>query len=273
MPFGKFLESIDPVLFDDYKIDRMKGRTSKKSIVVPDMSKSIERLNQIADENELLAGTKNILEMPDDVRQYILSRKIPNEIVWKYFRYTDDFRALANRICPDTFAADALKFKEQRLVILMYDFDGSLLGIQGRSLNPKSRAKYITIKRPDKSKKIFGLDRIDRRREVIVLEGPIDSCFVENGIGVCGADLVSQVRDMKIDPVFCFDNEPFSPIITKKVGAAIDAGLKVVVYDRNVRQKDINDMVLAGIDVNDMIKRRTFFGLRARVEFTKWKRC
>jgi hypothetical protein len=37
--------------------------------------------------------------------------------------------------------------------------------------------------------------------------------------------------------------------------------------------KDINDMVLAGIDVRAIVRHHTYQGLEARLKFTAWKRC
>jgi len=36
--------------------------------------------------------------------------------------------------------------------------------------------------------------------------------------------------------------------------------------------KDINDMVLEGINVNKLLKERTFKGIRAKLELSKWKK-
>jgi hypothetical protein len=39
-----------------------------------------------------------------------------------------------------------------------------------------------------------------------------------------------------------------------------------------VTQKDINDMVLSGLDVQSMVESNTYSGLEAKLKFTTWKK-
>jgi len=272
LPFGMLLKRIDSLLYEEYRRERLGSRyTKKKETISPVFNKTKSKLEEIKNNISINDDLLSMADMPIRWSEYLVQRKIPLELLWKYFFFADDFKKVANQVCPGTFSDKALKYKESRIVIKLLDANGNLTGIQGREIQ-KSNAKYITIKSPESKHKIFGLDRIKHNRSVYVFEGPIDSCFVENSIGVCGADLVSQVSTLFIDPIFCFDNEPYSPIISKKVSLAIDQGHKVIIYNRNNKQKDINDMVLSGIKVEEMIKQRTFSGLRARAEFNQWKR-
>ena len=102
-------------------------------------------------------------------------------------------------------------------------------------------------------------------------EGPIDSMFVDNAIAICGSDL-STVGNMYRDTVLVYDNEPRASVIIKKIESAIDKGMKVVIWNIGNRYKDINDMVLAGINVNRILKDRTFKGMKAKLELAKWKK-
>ena len=47
---------------------------------------------------------------------------------------------------------------------------------------------------------------------------------------------------------------------------------KVVIWENNIIEKDINDMVLAGHDVMSMIKLNTYSGLEAKIKFNTWKK-
>ena len=53
----------------------------------------------------------------------------------------------------------------------------------------------------------------------------------------------------------------------------IDSQYKVVIWPQSLEQKDINEMVLAGKNPADIIKKHTFQGLEAKIKFTEWKRC
>jgi hypothetical protein len=49
-------------------------------------------------------------------------------------------------------------------------------------------------------------------------------------------------------------------------------GQKVVIWPSTIKEKDINDMVLSGLNVQDVIKSNTYSGLEAKLKFTTWKK-
>jgi len=46
----------------------------------------------------------------------------------------------------------------------------------------------------------------------------------------------------------------------------------VVIWPKGLKEKDINDMVLAGLDPSAIIKSNTFSGLEAKIKLTDWKK-
>jgi hypothetical protein len=52
----------------------------------------------------------------------------------------------------------------------------------------------------------------------------------------------------------------------------IDRGERVVIWPSSVTLKDINDMVLSGLDVQNLIECNTYTGLQAKLKFTSWKK-
>jgi hypothetical protein len=48
---------------------------------------------------------------------------------------------------------------------------------------------------------------------------------------------------------------------------------KVCIFPSNIKQKDINDMVLSGINVPDMIDNHTYLGASALLNFNSWRKC
>jgi hypothetical protein len=123
----------------------------------------------------------------------------------------------------------------------------------------------------DDTVKVYGKDAVDRAKTVFVLEGPFDSMFVDNAIAICGSDLTTSAG-MYRDMVMVYDNEPRAKEIIKKIENAINQGLKVVIWNRGNSIKDVNDMVLAGINVNKLLRERTFSGMKAKLELAKWKK-
>ena len=56
------------------------------------------------------------------------------------------------------------------------------------------------------------------------------------------------------------------------ISRTIDRGERVVIWQQSVTQKDINDMILAGLDVQKILKDNTYSGLEAKLQFTNWKK-
>ena len=151
----------------------------------------------------------------------------------------------------------------------------NLVGIQrqiyGFFGNPKS-VKYITVMINDDAPKIYGLDNIRTDAPVYVTEGPFDSTFVRNAIAMQVLMLMSVVGGLAILCMF-YDNEPRNREITNRIAKTIDSGDKVVIWTkRGIDDKDINDMVMSGLDVQSVIQSNTYSGLEAKLKFNTWKK-
>ena len=68
-----------------------------------------------------------------------------------------------------------------------------------------------------------------------------------------------------------FDNEPRNREIVERINKAINRGDKVVIWPNNIVQKDINDMVLSGHHVQDIVESNTFQGLQAKLNLQTGK--
>jgi DNA primase len=154
--------------------------------------------------------------------------------------------------------------------------DGELLGFQGRAFK-KSSLRYITVKVDENAPKIFGLDTINVNRTVYIVEGPIDSLFLSNSIAMGGADLSPQSIDRigSEDLVFVFDNEPRNKEIVKRIENIIELGYNISLFPEYIQEKDINDMVLSGTDIDEIrtvISNNTFSGLSAKAKLSEWRK-
>ena len=88
---------------------------------------------------------------------------------------------------------------------------------------------------------------------------------------MCGAD--ADVSRWGIsDPIWIYDNEPRSREITRRIQSVIEAKQSVVIWPSNIHEKDINDMVMAGHDVQSMVESNIYNGLKAKLQFNTWKR-
>ena len=123
----------------------------------------------------------------------------------------------------------------------------------------------------DDAPKIYGLDNIDTKRPIYIIEGPFDSTFVENSVAMCGADIDIGSFGWS-DHIWIFDNEPRNREIVNRISKVIDRGDKVVIWPNNIQQKDINDMSLGGHDVQKMVESNVYQKLEAKLKFNNWKK-
>ena len=257
MTFSNFLKTLDPVIHKQYVFERFKNNKTGRGTVVEE-PKFDFKPPQFAPKVDLPRASEN-----DAARLYLEKRLIDPKI----FNYTPTFKKWVNTLVPNKF--DDIRYDEPRIIIPLI-YENQLIGFQGRALGPNS-VKYITIMLDDDAPKIYGLDKINNGFPVFVTEGPFDSTFVSNSIAMCGAD--GDVRKWGIDdPVWVYDNEPRSNEIVKRISNTIDRGEKVVIWPSNIKEKDINDMILAGHDVMNMLNSNTYSGLTAQLQFNTWKR-
>ena len=256
MTFSKFLKYLDPALHKQYVFERFKnGKTGRATVVEePDFKFEAPKF-------------KKKLKLPKAIENpkscgYLMARNLdPSR-----FYYAENFKKFVNSLKP-TF--DDVKHDEERIIIPLY-YEKNLIGLQGRSINP-SPVKYITVMLDDDAPKIYGLDNIRRDAPVYITEGPFDSTFIRNAIAMCGAD--ADVNRWGIsNPVWIYDNEPRNREITNRISKTIDSGQSVVIWPESIDDKDINDMVMSGLDVQSVIESNTYSGLEAKLKFNTWKK-
>ena len=215
----------------------------------------------------------DLMDINHPARIYIHERKIPLNQVSRLY-YTESFKAWTNSIVKNKFPN--VEKDEGRLIIPFFDKSGEMIAFQGRSLEPNNPVRYITIKITENECKLFGLEKMDESKPVYVVEGPIDSLFLDNAIAMAGSDLSSSCNlNSDTEFVIVMDNENRNKEIVKKIETFIKKGYSVCIWDERIRQKDINDMILSGMsseELHDLIKSRTFKGLQATVALNKWKR-
>ena len=134
--------------------------------------------------------------------------------------------------------------------------------------------KYLTIKLKENKQKIYGLERVNLQNRLYIVEGPLDSLFVDNCLAAAGADLQLPVE--KKDVVFVFDNEPRNKQIIDRMYKAIDDNYMIVVWPNNIKEKDINEMIITGKtkeQIQNIILENTYSGLTALTNLNNYKLC
>ena len=257
LSFNNFLKELDPTLHKQYTLEKFKEGHTGRGFVVE--APKLEFKKPVF---------KKALDLPKAsevpaAKVYLEKRKLNPE----KFYFADKFKEWTNtqKVTFDTIGRD-----ESRIIIPMYDKDNNLIGFQGRSLVPNS-VKYITVMLDEEAPKIYGLNEVNEQLPIYVVEGPFDSTFVNNSVALCGSD--GDVRCLKGSSiVFVYDNEPRNREIVNRIGKCISRGESVVIWPSGIVEKDINDMILAGHDVQSVIKLNTYSGLEAKVKFNNWKK-
>ena len=258
LSFNNFLKQIDPTLHKQYTLEKFKeGFAGGNNFVVEEPKFNFKK-----------PVFKKTLDLPKAsevkvAREYLENRKLDAT----KFYFAAKFKEWTNTQ-KQTF--DTIGRDESRIIIPMYDEDKTLIGFQGRSLGPNS-VKYITVMIKDDAPKIYGLDKVDCQKPIFVIEGPFDATLVENSVAMCGSDLDLRSFGWS-DYIYVYDNEPRNREIVNRIAKTIDRGDKVVIWPTSIVEKDINDMVLGGQNIMDMLKSNTYSGLKAKIKFNNWKK-
>ena len=256
--FNNFLKQIDTNTHKQYTFEKFKEGHSGKNFVIEEPKFEFKKPVFVKSSTiSLPKASENF-----DSKKYLETRKLnPDK-----FYYAEKFKEWTNSIVP-TF--ESTNYDEPRIIIPIF-YNKKFVGFQGRSLG-QSKVKYITVMIDEGAPKIYGLDDIQKDKTVYITEGPFDSTFIRNAIAMCGAD--ADIRDFGFsDPVWIYDNEPRNREIINRISKTIERGEKVIIWPNNIHEKDINEMVLSGHDVQKMIELNTYFGLEAKLKFTIWKK-
>lgn len=263
-----FLQHVSPSLCKDYSMERFRAGEDRGNYKKPEPS-SLYPVSAVKPKGY---NFKYLNELPDDHKavQYVVKRNIPKD-KWEDIGYTEDISKLAEEFdetYKDRFSA------EDRLVVVIRN-SGGICGFQCRTFATKVKRglKYFTLKH-EKELCYYGLNTIDISKKFYVFEGPINSMFIPNSIATLGSSNFLHVHE-KIDDtnaVYVLDNEPYKKETINLMEKLIEMKKTVCIFPENITEKDINDMVLSGLDPKKIIDQNSFNDLKARLVFTRWKK-
>jgi predicted RNA-binding Zn-ribbon protein involved in translation (DUF1610 family) len=266
LSFNNFLKELNPTLHKQYTLEKFKEGHTGRNFVVEEPKFNFQKPDFFTKRE----NSKNLkkLDLPKAsevsiAKEYLEKRQLDPE----KFYFADKFKHWTNsqKVTFDTIGRD-----ESRIIIPMYDADSNFIGFQGRALGP-SPVKYITVMLSDDAPKIYGLDKVDSSEPIYIVEGPFDSTFIKNAVAMCGSDVDIGSFGWR-NYIYVFDNEPRNREIVNRISKTINRGDKVIIWPTSIEQKDINDMVLAGLNVMDVLKSNTYTGLEAKIKFNNWKK-
>jgi predicted RNA-binding Zn-ribbon protein involved in translation (DUF1610 family) len=258
LSFNNFLKQIDPTLHKQYTLEKFKEGHTGKNFVVEEPKFEFKK-----------PTFKKRLDLPkaseNPISKEYLEKRLLNP---DKFYFADKFQSWVNTQKP-TF--NNIIRDESRIVIPLHTRDGQIFGFQGRAIGA-SKVKYITVILDESVPKVYGLHEVSTEKRIYVTEGPFDSTFVQNAIAMCGSDINLDSLNLGDDIVYVLDNEPRNKEICNRISKLIDSGKSVIVWPKAVQQKDINDMILSGLSIMDVLKSNTYRGLEAKIKFNEWKK-
>jgi len=262
---GNLVKTIDSKTYKDYIMERYKKGVETHSSPQPEFKFNAPVFRK----KGILEGLQSIKNLPDDhpARQIVERRKLPLESLSDLY-LCESFYKFTNTIIKGKFPS--LGGDHPRLIIPFRGEDGEVFAYQGRAFGDE-QPKYITIKIDADHDKIFGLDKVDKSKPILVVEGPLDSLFLDNCIAVAGADFSNMEGDLTV----IYDNEPRNKEINKQIEKTIDQGKSVCLWPDTMEYKDINDMVIGGYtkeEIQEIITNNTLSGVAAKLRFAEWRR-
>ena len=265
---GNFIKQLDPHLHSQYIVERYKaGETGQRKSKEPEFH--FEKPKFKPQPTKINLPSIGELDKEHFARKYFESRKIPESFKDKVY-FAEDFKEWAQSVSKIDYSN--LGKEEPRMVIPFFDMEGKLIAAQGRALG-KNELRYITVKVEEDSLKIYGLDRWNPEDHTYIVEGPIDSMFLPNCLAVAGGDLLTYNGD-KEKTTLIFDNEPRNIHTIKKIMDSISKGWSGVIWSKERKFKDINDLIISGLstdEILDMINTRTMKGLEADWAAREWR--
>ena len=261
---SNFIKFLDPKKYGEYLLERYKG--SAPSTPQPKFDFKPTKFK----ETNLLDNCTKISNLKDDhpVKDYIKKRLIPTEYYEKLY-LVNKFHNFANKVKPGIFKE---KYEHPRLIIPFFDVTGELFAFQGRAFG-KEQPKYITIKLDETKQKVYGLERVNFQKHVYIVEGPLDSLFLDNCLAAGGADLTLRMPNDQV--TYIFDNEPRNQEIVKRMYAVIEKDYNVVIWPNHIQLKDVNEMIVSGIsvaEIKNIIDKNTFRKLEALEKLSHYKK-
>ncbi len=206
--------------------------------------------------------------------EYLTKRKIPEQYYSKLL-FTQHYKQFCDVLIPNH---GKQIIDDARLVIPFYDEYDDLIAVSGRALETSDKTlRYVTIRtNDDKKKLLFGMDTVDLKKTVKIVEGPIDSLFLSNCLASGDANLCLTADEISAnEKVLIFDNEPRNKEIVKMMQNAINLHHNVVIWPASVKGEDINEIILSGKPVDEIeniISSNTFKDIEAQLKFNMWKK-
>lgn len=209
--------------------DSMRDRKDRKDTKHVYNNIKSQKVYKDHDEKADVKYFKPIIKYPDAVK-FCEDRLIPSS-VYKKWKYAVDGKYSG------------------RIIITFLNDKGKVYYYQGRKFNNNSGMKYLS--RYGNHNSIYNYYNVDVSLPVIILEGPIDSVFVDNSVAVTGLKLKGEGLDKFPHKYFMLDNDESGRVRARKLlkhNSYVFNWVKFLKdYKCDGEVKDVNDFILKNI--------------------------
>jgi len=278
---ANLIKHTDPYLHKEYVLEKYKSgetnnaRSANTILNIP--SPKFDKL----DKQKIFEHGEWCDKLPSGhfCLEYLQKRQIPQKFYSKLL-FTSHYKKFCDNLIPNhgkQIVDDA------RLIIPFYDEYNELIAISGRALETGDKTlRYITLRTDESQNKlIYGMDRVNLSETVRVVEGPIDSLFLSNCLASGDANLALTAKELiekgvpKEKIILCPDREPRNREIVNLINKFIEDDFNVCLFPNTMMGKDINEHIINGFsseDLEKIITKNTYGGLKLRMEFSQWKK-
>lgn len=227
-----WLKNWFPGLYHDYKREAflLKKENKEYTTYKDNIVEEPEIYNESDDTKHFVPILKGSGRIFEKAKTYCIERKIPTAI-WNTW-----YVSLGGRY-------------EGRLIIPFLDKTGKIYYYQARTLIGQD-PKYLNRKMENGEKGIYNIYHVDSSKEVMVVEGPIDSLFLDNSIATLGVKFTDKVKT-ELDKIRCYyilDNDAAGYKVAKKFleDEKYVFNWKRFLKDEHITVpvKDVNDYIL-----------------------------
>lgn len=207
-------------------------------------------------------------------------KNMRNSFFKETIQYVCDRRLHKSINRPKTFWFSPVDFTHKnRLIIPFYDLDDKIAYYQSRKLpsDTSDLPNYLSKSGGDRS--LFNINRVSEYPYIFIFEGPLDACFIRNGVAVSG---INKSRNSMTDKqkeqlanfplhqkIWVLDNQNKDLTARKKMQQLADNNQHVFVWPKNIIYKDFNEMCMDlkqnSVDP-EFVLNNTFQGIKARVK-------
>ena len=269
---GNLIKAVDPNLYKEYCLERYKeGETGRKPHKEHGFVFKPVKFGSNKSENfKGILVSLSELDSTHEAIVYANKRRIPIE-KFKELYFVDNVQKLKS-FSPEY--ETKIVTEEPRIVFPFYDDNNELVGLSCRGIRGEKQ-RYLVMRIKDDLPMLFNMNNVNKEESIYVTEGAIDSLFLPNAVAVGNSNLKYAIKVMESNNlVLVYDNEPRNKEIVREMKSAIDASAKICIWPKSFKEKDINEMILAGKSEEEILKsinKNTFQNAEALLCYNEWR--